>query len=144
MPNKPLRYRLPPEVHSAADTLQSRGVDVGALVGRTLLDAAQEESALVQWAQAQGLRARKTLLVDRDGFVVSVVTNGSGGAWVDGGPRVVCSFIYVPLRQRWTVSATRVVDGTEQLNMSGPYIPVDLPVDRWIALAEGLLPKEGA
>lgn len=142
MPNDHLRFRQPSEVHEAAKALQSRGVDVGALVGRTILDAAREESGLVQWAEKNGLRARKTQLVDQDGFVVSVVTNGAGGAPDES--RVVCSFIFVPIRRQWVASATRIVNGDERFNCNGPYLPADLPVDRWVSFAEGLLPKEGA
>lgn len=142
MPHEPLRYRQPPEVHDAAKVLQARGVDVGALVGRTILDAAREESGLVQWAEKRGLRARKTALVEQDGFVVSVATNGAGGA--PGESRVICAFVYVPVRRQWVTSATRIVNGFESFNLSGPFLPDDLPVDRWVAFAEALLPKEGA
>lgn len=142
MPNDHLRFRQPPEVHEAAQTLRARGVDVGALVGRTILDAAREESGLVQWAEKNGLRARKTQLVDQDGFVVSVATNGAGGAPDES--RVVCAFVYISMRRQWIASATRIVNGFERLSMTGPFLPADLPVDRWVSFAEGLLPKEGA
>lgn len=136
MPNPLLRTRQPPEVHAAAETLKSRGVDVGRLIGRTLIDAAAEESGLVAWADKNGLRVRKTAFPDQDGFVVHVVTNGAGKP-PEEGARVVCSFTFAPLRRLWYAAATRVVRGDERIDCRGVEVPAGLPVDRWVTFAEG-------
>lgn len=87
MENKPLRFRAAPEVHAAAATLQARGVDVGEMLSKHLIEQARPKPAIYEYALRMGMETRLFEAFDFDGLLVKVVTNGKGEkwAWPEGG-----------------------------------------------------------
>lgn len=139
MENKPLRFRAAPEVHAAAATLQARGVDVGEMLSRHLVEQAAADTEIMRHAQALGLRPRRYEPWDQDGVLVLFVTDGNGNAPTPGGRRVACSFFRDNGPGRWSAGSVEIHTGYETICRSGVLVPADLPVHKWIGYAESLL-----
>lgn len=135
--NKPIRFRAPPEVHAAHASLSARGVDVGEMLSRHLVEQAEADTEIMRWAQAAGLRPRRYDPMDQDGVLVLVPTNGRGGP--PDHRRVICSFFRMNYSGAWYANAVPILNGDEVIARSGPSIPAKLPVSQWIGYAESLL-----
>lgn len=139
--NKPLRFRAAPAVHMAWVTLQTRGVDVGEMLSKHLVEQAAADTEIMRHAQALGLSPRRHELWNQDAVVILFATNGAGAPPVRDGRRVVCSFTRDNYRGTWRASAVEIFNGYESVARDGALIPAGLPVHKWIGYAEATLPS---
>lgn len=157
MVQKAIRFRASAEVHAAAASLTSAGIDINKLVSECILNEAKPKPEIYTYAKAVGLEVREPYeLWDQDAVVVKVVTNGNGKRWNaftpteprrrTDEPRVILLFTFYESlpRGRFSkltsnavyASGTVIQNGDEIINREGVTVPAGLSGTDLIAFAE--------
>lgn len=148
--NKPIRFRAAPEVHAAKDVLDARGVDVGELLSRHLVEQAKPHPTIYDYALKAGMEAHVFEAWDFDGHSVKVVTDGAGKPWplagmsfgwteYDAHPRHVLLFQVDGRDRIRACSGVVIVNGDEMVPPFGVFLTPEMatwPPGRWIEEAE--------
>ncbi len=136
MENKPLRFRVPPEVHEHNRQLRAAGVDTAAEVARHLKRLVDDARyPMVRAWRADGFEVRVGNSYNQDGAWVLVPMNEHGLPWRSGSARrFVVALFFTDRRGLTSGGVTEVVNGDELVDY-GQRLPDDrsyVGVREWV------------